>query len=203
MTSPGKLGVSSFIALLDACVLAQRAVSDTLLRAAEADLYRVRWSPDILTETERTVVRLLARAGQPDPERKAQRLVAELRAAFPEAQISGYADLIPAMRNDEQDRHVLAAAITGRAQAIITWNTRHFPVAALDPYGIEALMPDDFLTALFALAPDSLCDMLRAQAAFLTRPPQPFEELLDQLRRDVPMFIAAVRQYLARDTPMR
>jgi len=127
--------VSSFSAILDACVLAQRAVCDTLLRAAEAELYRVQWSPDILTEMERTLHRLNVRAGRPDAERKAQRLIAELRVAFPEALVSGYADLLPAMRNDEKDRHVLAAAVVGRAQAIIAWNTRHFPAVARDPYG--------------------------------------------------------------------
>jgi len=127
--------VSSFIVLLDACVLAQRAVCDTLLRAAEADLYRVQWGPDILMEVERTVQRPTARAGRSDAEQKAQRLIAELRAAFPEAHVSGYADVLSAMRNDEKDRHVLAAAVVGRAQAIIAWNTRHFPAVARDPYG--------------------------------------------------------------------
>lgn len=74
---------------LDACVLAQRPVCDTVLRAAEAELYRVQWSPDILAETERTLHRLNVRAGRSDAERKAQRLIAELRAAFPEAQSCG------------------------------------------------------------------------------------------------------------------
>lgn len=190
--------MSGFSVILDACVLAQRAVCDTLLRAAEADLYRVQWSPAILLETERTLQRLLARAGRPDAERRAQRLIAELRAVFPEAQVSGYADLVSAMRNDEKDRHVLAAAVAGHAQAIITWNTRHFPAAACAPYGIAILTPDEFLSDLFDLAPDLLCDILRAQAAFLTRPPQPFAALLDHLSRDVPVFIVAVRRYLAR-----
>ncbi len=60
------------------------------------------------------------------------------------------------------------------------------------------LTPDEFLCDLCDLAPDVLCDIVRAQAAFLTRPPQPFAALLDHLGRDVPVFVALVRRYLAR-----
>jgi hypothetical protein len=38
---------------------------------------------------------------------------------------------------DPDDRHVLAAAITGHADAIITWNAKDFPQAVLDAFGIE------------------------------------------------------------------
>lgn len=192
--------MSSFSVTIDACVLVDRAVADTMLRAAEMGLYRAQWSPEILGETQRTMVRLLTRAGKTNPERGAERLVAELRGNFPDALITGYEALIPAMQNDEGDRHVLAAAVTGHSQAIVTWNTRHFPASALDAYRIEVLTPDQFLADLFDLAPDLLCEILRAQAEFLTRPPQPFEELLDNLGRIVPVFIAAVRVQLARDS---
>lgn len=154
--------MGDFGVTLDACVLVDRAVADTLLRAAEAGLYRVRWSPDILGETERAMVRLLVRAGRTDPERAAQRLVAELRAAFPDARVTGYEGLLPVMQNDPGDRHVLASAIVGHSRAIVPWNIRHFPASALAPYGIAVLTPDAFLSDLFDLAPDVLCDILRA-----------------------------------------
>jgi len=65
------------------------------------------------------------------------------------------------------------------------------------------LTPDEFLCDLCDLAPDVLCNIVRAQAAFLTRPPQPFEALLEYLRGDVPVFIALVRRYLAHDSAGR
>ena len=42
-------------------------------------------------------------------------------------------------RRPELDRHLLAAAICGHADAIVTFNLSDFPPAALAPFGIEAL----------------------------------------------------------------
>jgi hypothetical protein len=39
---------------------------------------------------------------------------------------------------DPDDRHVLAAAIRGRADVIVTRNLKDFPAAELQSYGIEA-----------------------------------------------------------------
>ncbi|SDY70170.1 PIN domain-containing protein [Variovorax sp. YR634] len=62
--------------------------------------------------------------------------------------------------SDPEDRHVLAAAISGHVDAIVTWNEKDFPREVLDPFGIEVQTPDEFvlnqlmlekLTALAAL----------------------------------------------------
>ncbi len=68
----------------------------------------------------------------------------DLRDAMDEraqdAVVTGYEALIatPLMLPDPDDRHVLAAAIVGRADVIVTRNLRDFPDAALAPYAIEA-----------------------------------------------------------------
>jgi hypothetical protein len=49
------------------------------------------------------------------------------------------------MTNDEKDRHVLAAAVVGKSDAILTANSKHFPPECLKPFGIERLTPDAFL----------------------------------------------------------
>ena len=57
--------------------------------------------------------------------------------------IEGYEGLIPTLvLPDEDDRHVLAAAIRAGAQHIITENLRDFPADVLKPYDIEAVSPD-------------------------------------------------------------
>ncbi len=45
---------------------------------------------------------------------------------------------------DPDDRHVLAAAIFGRCDAIVTQNLKDFPPESLSPFGIESQHPEDF-----------------------------------------------------------
>jgi len=47
--------------------------------------------------------------------------------------IEGYEGLIESIDiPDKNDRHVVAAAIRGRCDVIITLNTKHFPTATLE-----------------------------------------------------------------------
>ena len=63
--------------------------------------------------------------------------------------VFGYADLIPSLTlPDQNDRHILAAAICGGADTIVTYNLSDFPVETLGQYGIEAQHPDEFITHL-------------------------------------------------------
>jgi len=60
--------------------------------------------------------------------------------------VTGYEDLIPGLHlPDPGDRHVLAAAIRGRADVIVTMNLKDFPDAVLNSFGIEAQHPDEFI----------------------------------------------------------
>src|SRR5215470_11308743 len=94
------------LVVLDACVLANFSLCDTLLRLAEPPrLYEPKWSEEIIRETIRTLESKLEW-----PSSLTDYFQAELRAHFGEAWISGYESLIPRMANDEKDRHVLAAA---------------------------------------------------------------------------------------------
>lgn len=98
------------------------------------------------------------------------------------------------MTNDPGDRHVLAAAVAGSAEAIITFNLEHFPPEACEPFGVEATHPDEFLVAMYELAPDLVVAEVGRQAADLTVPPWSVDELLDALERaGVEAFAAALR----------
>lgn len=177
-----------FIVLLDANVLFPFSLRDTLLRAAAAGFYQVRWSSQILDE----VVRNLVATGIM-PEEKAQRLRTIMEREFPEAEVAGYEHLIPAMKNHEKDRHVAAAAVKAGAQVITTANLKDFGEL---PEGIEAQSPDVFLSNLFDLDPDGFVELLREQAADLVNPPMTFDELLERLARIVPDVVAAVREHV-------
>jgi hypothetical protein len=78
------------LVVLDACVLANFSLCDTLLRvAAPPRLYEPKWSEEIISETTRT---LESKLGWPDP--LTAYWQAELRAHLSEAWISGHEPLI-------------------------------------------------------------------------------------------------------------
>lgn len=118
-----------------------------------------------------------------------------MRGAFDAATVPEDAirRLEPAMTNYPADRHVLAAAVAGVAQAIVTLNLKHFPDEACAPFAVEVLNPDEFLLDLYDLEPDAVTAALRRQASILQRPSMTFEQLLDLLAASVPNFADALR----------
>jgi predicted nucleic acid-binding protein len=172
-----------YVAVLDACVLVPAALRDTLLRLAETPrLYLPKWSDEILAEVERTLIGQLKKT----PEQAAH-LTAELKRAFPEALVREYKSVEPALTNHPKDRHVLAAAIRSSAQAIVTFNLKHFPVDGLRQYDVEPLHPDEFLVNQFYLDEALIATKFTEQATAIGRTVE------DQLRmfhqtRVLPLF---------------
>jgi predicted nucleic acid-binding protein len=176
-------------AVLDTNVLYPFSLRDTLLRLAELELYTPLWSTRILEEMTRNLVehRLT--------EEQASRIEEAMRAAFEEAEVDPdeIERLEPAMTNNEKDRHVLAAAVAADSELIVTLNLGDFPPEACEPFGVEAIHPDDFLLDLHDLDPEAALAALEQQAADL-HPPWPLEQLLDALTTaGVPRFASAIR----------
>lgn len=178
-----------FAVVLDTCVLYPAHLRDTLLRQAERGLYRAHWSADILEELERNLVE--AGIGVDS----VRRLVAEMRGAFPDAEVSGYRSLIDGLTCDPKDRHVLAAAVRADAAAIVTFNIDDFPPASVDPFEIDVIDPDTFLLDQLDLAPTAVIDELQQQAVANRREPKTLSGLLDALARaGAPAFADEVRR---------
>jgi predicted nucleic acid-binding protein len=110
--------------VLDACVLYPASLRDVLLRFADAELYDVFWSARILDEAEHNLI-----ADGRVSVQGAHRLRGKMAEAFEGACVGAeaIAGLESTMTNDPKDRHVLAAAVVSRAQAIITTNLKDFP----------------------------------------------------------------------------
>lgn len=179
----------AFPAFLDTNVLYGAGLADTLLRIAEAGAYSPYWSPDVLRELKRN---LIARAQL--VEDKADRRIAHMEQAFPDAGVTGYAGLIEGLSCDPKDRHVLAAAIHGQCQVIVTFNTKDFPPSSLAGSGISVVHPQDFLLDQLDLYPRLVQQALWTQAAVATRPELSYSELLSRLRRSgVSAFVDEVR----------
>lgn len=182
-----------FVIVLDANVLYPFRVRDALLRFNEAGLFRARWTDDILDEWERAVLR-----DRPDAEYSLKSQREAMAEAFEEAWVDGYEALIGAVSlPDPDDRHVLAAAIRCGAQHIVTENTKDFPAAQLEPYGVEAVSADTVLANTFELYEAEATAALRKMRLAYDRPPMsPGEFLKDLTRAGLPKLSLAVRPFI-------
>lgn len=180
-------------AVLDANVLVQAPVRDSLLRLAEEPaLYRPLWSEAIIAEVKRTLENKFRIA----PSRTAH-LEAALLEHFPEAWVHDYKPLLSEMQNDPKDRHVLAVAARAKCRLLVTYNLRHFPVAATKPWGVTAVGPSTLLKSLYRRDRHRVLQVLREQAADVRRS---LEEQLNVLDAAVPGFVGMVRRDRAGST---
>jgi hypothetical protein len=124
------------------------------------------------------------------------RRIAAMTASFPDATVTGYEPLVSEMANHEKDRHVLAAAVRAGAEVIVTANLKDFPTAALAPYGITAVHPDDFLLDQLDLYPRVVLNCLDGQILANRREPRTIGGLAARLARcGVPNFAAQVLRH--------
>ena len=184
--------MSRFTVLFDACVLYPAPLRDLLLRLAETDLFRAKWTAQIHDEWMRNVV-----ANRPDLADKLPRTRELMDTNIRDCLVTGYETLIPALTlPDPDDRHVLAAAIASGADLIVTYNLRDFPEERLSPFGIEALHPDDFVVCQIDLAAPLVCATVKRHREELRRPPKTVAEYLATLERQgLPQTVAALRKY--------
>jgi predicted nucleic acid-binding protein len=161
-----------FPVFLDTCVLLKPYLCDTLLSIAECGIYRPLWSADVLEELTRN----LRKRGASD--RQIGHRLEQMVIHFPDSTVTGYQDLIGSMTNDPKDRHVLAAAIRGGAEILVTENLKDFSDSALHPYDVAAVHQDNFLLDQLDLAPAPVLQALRRQASRYRRDPRTVEDLL-------------------------
>lgn len=84
---------------------------------------------------------------------------------------------------DENDRHVLAAAVASEAEAVVTWNVSDFCGPSLDALAIEVWTPDDLLLKLLNHDLASVLEVMREHRASLKNPVRSAEEYLETLFR--------------------
>lgn len=180
-----------FVVILDANVLYPFRVRDALLRFAEAGLFRARWSPTILDEWRRNLLK--RRPGLQD---SIDQQIAAMHRAFPEGCVHGADALIPSLTlPDPDDRHVLAAAIRAGAEHIVTENLRDFPNEHLQQYGISAVSADDFLASTFELYPSEGLAAMRAMRKEYRKPPySPGEFIFDLQAKGLPKLASMLKE---------
>ncbi len=152
-------------AVLDACVLYPTVLREILIGVAKAGLYTPLWSGRILEEWARATRKI-----GPQAEGQARTEVALLTAGFPKANVAAQPGLEARLHlPDDNDIHVLAVAIAGSADAIITFNARDFPRHTLASEGIARRDPDGFLWEMWSHNPASVEDVVTSVHATAER----------------------------------
>ncbi len=162
-------------ALLDANVLMPSVLREMLLGAAAEGAFEPLWSARILEEWARATRRL-----PPGAEAIAREEIALLRAAWPGAEIAPDPDLEATLSlPDPNDRHVLAAAITGGAGIIVTRNRTDFPTRTLARHEILLREPDGLLSEIHAeRGLGAVAEGVRRRAETMSGRPQAMRAML-------------------------
>ncbi|MCB9784770.1 MAG: PIN domain-containing protein, partial [Candidatus Omnitrophica bacterium] len=105
-----------------------------------------------------------------------------MNLAVPDSLVTGYESHIPSLDlPDPDDRHVLAAAIEGNAETIVTFNLKDFPPASLHPFGLSAVHPDSFVLSFFNQSPISVSDSAKMVRNRLKNPAMSLDDYFERL----------------------
>jgi predicted nucleic acid-binding protein len=166
---------------MDANVLYAVPVTDIMMELACRRIFRMLWSDDIQDEWVRNVSK-----DRPDlPPHVITRRREQMEIALPQARVDGYRALIAGLSlPDANDRHVLAAAIVGRADVIVTYNLADFPEDSVAPYGIEVQHPDEFLNHQRTLNEPLFIECIKAIRTRLRSPAYDADAYVANLRKN-------------------
>ncbi len=135
--------------LLDTCVIYPTVMRQMLLGAARQGVFAPLWSRRIIEEWQRAALKL-----GPEGVAQAGAEAALLKADWPGSEVQ-YAPSLEARLwlPDPADTHVLAAAIAGSADMIVTLNARDFPRNILAEEGLARVDPDSYLHGVWQAQP--------------------------------------------------
>jgi len=147
--------------VIDACVLYPTVMREMVLGVAAQGVFTPLWSTRLLEEWARAAAKL-----GPGGEAQARGEIAVISARYPEASLrvpAGFEDRF--WLPDPNDVHVLAAAVYGSADAIMTLNAKDFPRGLLAEEGLVRMDPDGYLLGVFEAHPGVVRDVSDAVLA--------------------------------------
>jgi predicted nucleic acid-binding protein len=175
--------IAKFSVFIDSNVLHQEFLRDLILRLSTKDTFIVRWSDDVLRELRASLQKV------PLTDDKIENLIELLQSAFPDAAVTEYVTFIDGILvKDLNDRHIVAAAMRGGCEVIVTNNVKDF--AGVEAYNIDAQHPDVFLFHHYALEPTKTIQAIHEHIASMKRPPLTSELYLERLANDGAVAVA-------------
>lgn len=141
--------------LIDTCVLYPTVMREMVIGIAQAGAFTPIWSDRILEEWRRAAVKL-----GPVGELQAESEIVALKTVLPEAEVRVQDALCARLwLPDENDIHVLAAAVAASADAIMTLNAKDFPRGVLAEEGLSRIDPDSYLYSVWTNQPAMIEDV--------------------------------------------
>jgi len=185
--------VGALVVFCDANVLYPAELRNLLMHLALVGALRVHWSGAVHEEWIRNLL-----ANRSDLTRaKLERTRSLMDKAAPDALVTAYEHRIARLHlPDPDDRHVLAAAIHCRAQAIVTRNLADFPPDVLAAFHIEALHPDALVMRLLETVTELVQEATENHRKSLNNPPKSVAEYLVALeRQELKQSVAVLRRW--------
>jgi predicted nucleic acid-binding protein len=161
-------------AFLDANVLRGHLQTDVLLSLADEGAFQPRWSAQVLDEVRRNRPPKLS-------EQAIDRRLSQMNTAFPQAMVSGYEHLEPAMQADPKDKHVLAAAVHSNSTVLVTENVNDFNPPTTGPHAMPVDKTSQFLNRLADDNPQRVIKALNTMISRTDREPNTLSALIDKM----------------------
>ena len=174
-----------FTVVLDACTLFPMLARDVLLTLAAHEFFSPKWSARIRDEWTRNLfAQMRERSADGDAQKRVDRIVAAMTAAFPDADVDVELVELPVLEPvDAKDRHVVATAIAAHADAIVTFNVKDFAADHLQGrLQIEVIHPDDFIMDLIDLNEKRAVAAFRELRARKKNPPWTVDDIAKRLQ---------------------
>lgn len=146
--------MSLSLTLADANILISRTLRDYFVYAAKLGALDIHWSETILDEVTRNLIKQFGFTPE-DADVLVERLSLYLPQALVETKKRDETQ-VAKVEMDAKDRHVLAAALSAKADVLLTQNTRHFPKEWMAHRGVELIDAGTLLTRLAAEHPGIL-----------------------------------------------
>ncbi|HET6578389.1 MAG TPA: PIN domain-containing protein [Gemmatimonadales bacterium] len=172
-------------AVLGTCALVPGLQRDFLLQLAAEETYAPLWGSGILFELDYVLAGLDAKRGRADSAERRRHLFERMRHAFPGAEVHAPKDRVYDYGlDDPDDGHVAHAAILGKADAIVTDDSRagFRASAALREAAVDVVDPAEFAANTVSVRSQAGLRALTAMAARMTSPPRSPREVLFELR---------------------
>ena len=207
------------VALVDATDLLPQDQRDFLVQGALDGLYRMVWSETILQETACAIHRRLRERDGLSQRTKTERMLGLLTSALVtlDAGTSVDEDAIRSRidatggdlktwgTTDRNDRHVIAAAVVGRADTLVTSDARFDAEFCQKTFDLRVINTDDFLVDIFTQADDQHLQVALDALAGRWKRPGPFTraQVVGRLETPLPKSMGYLVQTrgFSRDVP--